>query len=187
MANNNVFKKYLNLFIKNKQQKTVIQRDNDIYYICNGYIMLRLPAVFYTAYARTLSPIFCELENGQSATRKPGEMLAELDPPSKSMVKIFVDTETPNAATITDLFYITSEKKTVRYVKTGKKKITVYNNDYITAALDFVPFDQFQATADRFPVLKWIDSDFETGVLIMPVNNPAALNAVLDVAEVLSK
>ena len=103
------------------------------------------------------------------------------------MVKIFVDTETPNAATITDLFYITSEKKTVRYVKTGEKKITVYNNDYITAALDFVPFDQFQATADRFPVLKWVDSDFEIGVLIMPVNNASALTTVIDVAEVLRK
>ena len=187
MANSNVFKKYLNLFVKNKSGKVVIQRDNDLYYICDGYIMLRLPAVFYTAYARTLSPMFIELENGQSATKQPRDILPTLDPPSKSMVKIFLDTDATNAATITRLFYITDEKKMLRYVQTGEKKISLFNDQYISAALDFVPVDQFRATADRFPVLKWTDTDYQTGVLIMPVNKAAALDHVCNVAEVLRK
>ena len=74
----NIFKKHLQIFIKSTQ-RTVIQRADDIYYISDGYTLLRLPDWLYNAEVRPVSPIFPALENGQSATRQAGAPLAELD------------------------------------------------------------------------------------------------------------
>lgn len=180
----NMFKKYVNLFVKNKSTSIVIQRKNDCYYICDGFIMLKLPAVFYNGYVRPVSPIFPDLPEGQNAIRKPGEALAELAPENGNMADLLDKFNADNPAQLTRLLCLNDQNKLVRYVKIGENKMSVYNNDFITAAQEFIDDENVKATSDRYPVLKWENTEMQIACVIMPVNFPGALTALKDVSTV---
>lgn len=181
----NMFKKYVNLFVKNKTTSIVIQRKDDCYYICDGFIMLKLPAVFYTAYVRTVSPIFPDLAEGQNAIRKPGEALAELAPENRNFADLLDKFNADKPAKLTRLLCLNDQNKLVRYVNIGKNKMAVYNNDFIAAAQEFIDSENVKATSDRYPVLKWENADMQIACVIMPVNFPGAAAALKDVAMIL--
>lgn len=186
MANYNQFKKHAMIFAKNKKQRIIIERIEDHYYISEGFTMLCVPYVFYDVLIRPLSPLFLPLENGQKATRRPGEDLAQIDPePAGSFANIFAQYSCENPATVTPFMYapIQNHKINIRFVNVAGKLVQ-YNDDYISAAMEYA--DSFKATADRFPVLKW-ENEAGAGCIILPVNNEPCFAAMDDLREVLWK
>ena len=170
----NIFKKHLSILAK-KSAKLVINREGDAYYICDGFTMLKMPAIYYETYARPVSSAFIPLEAGQSAIKQPGDIMPKLSAPTYNTSRIFDGHVAKLAAYITDLMCLSEGKKTIRFVSISGSKIAMYNHDYICAVLEYADTEKFRATADRFPVLKWEDPDMGLGCLVMPVNNPRAL------------
>ena len=186
MANYNQFKKHAMIFAKNKKQRIIIERIEDRYYISEGFTMLRTPSVFYDVLIRPLSPLFLPLENGQKATRRPGEILAEIEPgTTREFADIFTRYSCETPATVTPFMYapVQDQKINIRLVDVGGKLVQ-YNDGYISAIMEYA--DSFKASAERFPVLKWED-EAGTGCLILPVNNKPCFAAMDDLREVLRK
>ena len=186
MANTNIFKKHLTIFAK-KSKKLVIHRVNDIYYICDGYTMLKIPAIHYEVYARPVSSVFIPLENDQSADRSAGELLPKIFAPSYNAANIFESHKAEKPAIITDLLHLGEGKKVMRFFTVDNEKVAIYNNDYINAVLEYANSDKFMATSDRFPVLKWEDMGLDIGCLVMPINNAVALGNLAYVGGILKK
>lgn len=185
MATYNNYKKHAMIFAKNKKQKIIITRENDCYYISEGFTMLKLPAVYYDVLIRPLSPLFLTLENGQKAIRRPGEELPEMDMGVASLENIFSRFKCENPVNITDFVYdpIGNKKAAIRLTEINGK-FHQYNDDYISAALEYA--DSFTASADRFPVLKY-ENDMGAGCLIMPINNQACNEAIYNLKEAMRK
>lgn len=185
MATYNNYKKHAMIFTKNKKQKIIITRENDSYYISEGYTMLKLPAVYYDVLLRPLSPLFLQLENGQMAIRRPGEELPEIDPGAANLANIFSLWKCENPVNITDFVYdpIGNKKAAIRLTEINGK-FYQYNYDYISAAMEYA--DSFTASADRFPVLKY-ENEMGVGCLIMPVNNQHCNDAISNLKEAMRK
>lgn len=111
----NTFKKHLTILAK-KSAKLVINREDDVYYICNGSTMLRMPDIYYETYARPVSSAFIPLENGQSAIKQPGDIMPRLSAPTYCTTKIFNSHDAKLPAEITDLMCLSDGKKTIRFV-----------------------------------------------------------------------
>ena len=156
-------------FVKNKKKRIVITRENDCYYIADGFTMLKLPAAYYDVLIRPLSPLFLQLENGQKAMRKPGEELPELDLTAPTLADIFNRYKCENPVNITDFVYdpIGNKYAAIRMVEINCN-FYQYNANFISATMDYA--GNFTASNDRFPVLKYED-DMGVGCLIMPINN----------------
>lgn len=184
MANH--FKKHLT-FLAKKSAKLVINREDDTYYICDGFTMLKMPDLYYEVYARPVSSAFIPLENGQSAIKQPGDIMPKLSAPTYCTSKIFNSHDAKLSAAITDLMCLSDGKKVIRFVGISGDKVAMYNNSYIDAALEYADFDKFHATADRFPVLKWENPDIRLGCLVMPVNNPRALEHLATIGSAADK
>lgn len=176
----NMFKKHLAIFAK-KSAKLVIHREADVYYVCDGFTMLKMPAIYYEVYARPVASAFIPLESGQCAIRAQGEALPKLSAPTYDCAKIFNGHSAKLAANITDLMCLGEGKRTIRFVTVADKKVATYNNDYINAVLEYANKDTFRATEDRFPVLKWENEELQLGFLIMPINNARAVQNLSDV------
>lgn len=185
MATYNNYKKHAMIFAKNKKQKIIITRENDCYYITDGYTMLKLPAVYYEVLLRPLSQLFLQLENGQKAIRRPGEELPEIDPGAAELANIFSRFKCENPVNITDFLYdpIGNKKAAIRLAEINWK-FHQYNDGYISAAMEYA--DSFTASADRFPVLKY-ENEIGVGCLIMPVNNTTCNNAIGNLKEAMRK
>jgi hypothetical protein len=186
MSNTNIFKKHLSIFDK-KSVKLVINRENDVYYICDGYTMLKMPAIHYEVYARPVSPAFIPLEDGQCAIRAAGDVLPKISAPSYNAANIFNGHKADEPALITDLLHLGEGKKVMRFVNVNNDKIAIYNNDYINAVMEYAVSDKFNATSDRFPVLKWENADMQLGCLVMPINNATALGNLAYIGGILKK
>lgn len=185
MATYNNYKKHAMIFAKNKKQKIIITRENDCYYIANGYTMLKLPAVYYDVLLRPLSPLFLQLENGQKAIRRPGEELPEITVDAPDLANIFSRFKCENPVNITDFLYdpIGNKNAAIRLVEINWK-FHQYNDGYISAAMEYA--DSFTASADRFPVLKY-ENEMGVGCLIMPVNNKPCFEAIGNLREAMTK
>lgn len=185
MATYNNYKKHAMIFAKNKKQKIIITRENDHYYISEGYTMLKLPAVYYDVLLRPLSPLFLQLENGQKAIRRPGEELPEIDPGTADLANIFSRYKCENPVNITDFLYnpIGNKKAAIRLVEINWN-FQQYNDDYISAAVEYA--DSFTASPDRFPILKY-ENEMGVGCLIMPINNQACNEAICNLKGAMRK
>ena len=185
MATTNLYKKHATLFVKNKKQRTVITRENDCYYITDGFTMLKLPAVYYDVLIRPLSPLFLHLENGQKAIRKPGEELPEIDFTAPNLADIFSRYKCENPVNITDFIYdpIGNKYAAIRMVEISWN-FHQYNDAFIAAALEYAA--AFKASGDRFPVLKYED-DMGVGCLIMPINNANCNESMANLKEAMRK
>jgi hypothetical protein len=88
---------------------------------------------------------------------------------------------------ITDILHLGEGKKIMRFFTVDNEKVAIYNNDYINAVLEYANSDNFRATSDRFPVLKWEDMGLGIGCLVMPINNAVALGNLAYVGGILKK
>lgn len=185
MATINLYKKHALLFAKNKKQRIIIQRENDCYYISEGFTMLKLPAVYYDVLIRPLSPLFLQLENGQKAIRRPGEELPEMDVGAADLANIFSRYKCENPVNITDFLYdpIGNKNAAIRLAEIDWK-FHQYNDGYISAAMEYA--DSFTASNDRFPVLKY-ENEMSVGCLIMPINNKPCSEAIGNLREAMTK
>ena len=180
----NLYKKHLDTFIKNKNQRILIERHDNFYYISEGFTILRLPAVYYEVFARPVNPMFIVLENGQQAKRQPGEKLPEILPgTADTCKKVWDTTEAINSAKLTPVIMEIDDKQ-CRIVKTGNKMM-MYNERFIAAVRQYCG-DDMKCTSDRFPVLKW-EGAAGDGCIILGVNNRAAWDNLRKVAEVIAK
>ena len=185
MATYNNYKKHAMIFAKNKKQKIIITRENDCYYVSEGYTMLKLPAVYYDVLIRPLSPLFLQLENGQKAIRRPGEELPEMDVGAADLANIFSRYKCENPVNITDFLYdpIGNKNAAIRLAVINRN-FYQYNDNFISAAMEYA--DSFTASGDRFPVLKYED-DIGVGCLIMPISNKPCLDAIANLREAMTK
>lgn len=185
MATYNSYKKHAMIFAKNKKQKIIITRENDCYYISEGFTIFKLPAVYYDVLLRPLSPLFLQLENGQKAIRRPGEELPEIDMSIASLENIFSRFKCENPVNITDFIYdpIGNKNAAIRLAEINGK-FYQYNDGYISAAMEYA--DSFTASADRFHVLKY-ENEIGVGCLIMPINNAQCNNAIGNLKEAMRK
>lgn len=182
----NIFKKHLTCFIKNKKGKVVINRVSDLYYICDGFTMLRVPVDVYNSCIRTESPIFCPLENEQHATREAREPLATVSPyKSTAMADIFNRTQATQPAALLHWVYDDPAhyKHPLRAVQVAGKVIS-FDSRYTDAISEYAALDALGASADRHPVIKWADTDSGLGCLVMPVNSDHFRSALADLVEV---
>lgn len=182
----NPYKQHLRIFAKNTAQNVLIQRDNGMYYISDGFTMIRLSAGHYELFATPINPVYVPLEDGQSIIRRRGEKQVESNPGGAHVLRnMWEKTDARIPAKITRLLSeSTSGDKLLRYVHIGDG-IHLYNDDYIFAMRQYCNENVF-ATVDRFPVLKWEDPAMGTGCIILPVNNPAARDIVVKIAEVIT-
>lgn len=183
----NPYKQHLRIFYKNTAQNVCIQRDNGVYYISDGFTMIKLPAERYELFAVPVNPLYIPLQDGQSVIRRRGEKLPEPNPGNVHMLRdIWEKTQAQIPAKITRLLVENSSgDKLMRYVRIGDN-IHIYNDDYIFAIRQYCGENVF-ATAERFPVLKWEDPAMVTGCLVLSVNNSAARDTVVKIAEVIKK
>ena len=181
MVTHNLYKKHAMLFVKNKKQKIIITRENDCYYITDLYTMLKLSAVYYDVLIRPLSTVFIQLENGQKAIRNPGEELPEIDLTAPNLADIFNLYKCENPVNITDFVYhpIGNKYAAIRMVEINRN-FYQYNGKFIDAALEYA--EEFMASGDRFPVLKYED-DMGVGCLIMPINNAKCNESIANIKE----
>lgn len=180
----NPYKKHLDTFVKNKNQRVLIERHDDYYFISEGFTILRLHAVYYETFARPVNSMFIPLENGQQAKRQPGEPLPEIQPgTADTCKKVWTMTKAINDAKLTPIIYETDNGQ-CRIVKTGNKMM-MYNEKYINAIRQYCN-DEIKCTADRYPVLKW-EGAAGDGCIILGVNNRAAWDNLRKVAEVIAK
>ena len=185
MATTNLYKKHATLFVKNKKQRIVTTRENDCYYIADGFTMLKLPAVYYEVLIRSLSPLFLQLENGQKAIRKPGEELPEIDCCAPDLANLYSKYKCENPVNITDFVYdpIGNKSAAIRMVEINRN-FYQYNDTFIAAALEYAV--EFKSSGDRFPVLKYED-DMGVGCLIMPINNTKCNESIANLKEAMRK
>ena len=185
MATTNLYKKHAMLFAKNKKQRIIIQRENDCYYISDGFTMLKLPAVYYDVLIRPLSPLFLQLENGQKAIRKPGEEPPEIDLTAPNLADIFSRYKCENPVNITDFVYdpIGNKYAAIRMVEINWN-FYQYNDTFIASALEYAI--EFKASDGRFPILKYVD-DIGAGCLIMPINNAKCNESMANLKEAMRK
>ena len=185
MATINLYKKHAMLFAKNKKQRIVITRENDCYYITDGFTMLKLPAVYYDVLIRPLSPLFLQLENGQKAIRKPAEELPEIDLTAPTLADIFNRYKCENPVNITDFVYdpIGNKYAAIRMVEINWN-FYQYNDTFMGAALEYAA--EFKASGDRFPALKYED-DMGVGCLILPINNAKCNDSMANLREAMRK
>ena len=185
MATYNNFKKHAMIFAKNKKQKIIITRENDCYYIADGFTMLKLPAVFYDVLLRPLSPLFLQLENRQKAIRRPGEELPEMDVAAADLANTFSRLECENPVNITDFIYdpIGNKNAAIRLAEINWQ-FYQYNDGYISAAMEYA--GTFTASNDKFPALKY-ENEMGVGCLIMPINNSSCNNAIGNLREAMRK
>ena len=185
MATINLYKKHALLFVKNKKQRIIIQRENDCYYITDGCTMLKLPAVYYDVLIRPLSPLFLQLENGQKAIRKPGEELPEIDLTAPSLADIFSKYKCEIPVNITDFVYdpIGNKYSAIRMIEINWN-FYQYNDTFIASAREYAI--EFKASDGRFPALKYVD-DIGVGCLIMPINNTKCNESMANLKEAMRK
>lgn len=165
----NYYKKHLNIFIKGKNPLH-LQREEDLYYITDGYTILRLNAVEYTMFAQAYNPVFIPLENGQRATKQLTEILPKLNPSGMDIKKFFPE-EMNIPVKVTPFEYLDSENKTrISIVQAGNRLVT-YNAAYIEAASEYTGRKFSVHKLEKFPVLGYSD-DVGTGCAIMPINKP---------------
>ena len=181
----NPYKEHLRIFAKNTAQNVLIQRDNGVYYISDGFTMIRLSSGQYELFAVPISPLYIPLEDGQSVIRRRGEKLPEPNPGGAYVLRdMWEKTQAQIPAKITSLLTESRDgNKLMRYVHIGGN-IHIYNDDYIFAMRQYCGENVF-ATADRFPVLKWEDTATGAGCIVLPINNPAARDTVVKIAEVI--
>ena len=185
MATTNLYKKHAMLFAKNKKQRIIITRENDCYYIAEGFTMLKLPAVYYDVLIRPLSPLFLQLENGQKAIRKPGEDLPEIDLTTPNLADIFSKCKCENHVNITDFVYdpIGNKCAAIRMVEINWNSYQ-YNDTFLASTLEYAV--EFKASDGRFPILKYED-DVGVGCLIMPINNAKCNESMANFKEAMRK
>ena len=184
----NPYKEHLRIFAKNAYQNVLIQRDNGFYYISDGFTMIRLSARHYELFAAPVNQqLYIMLEDGQSVIRRRGEKLPEPNPGSAHVLRdIWKKTQAQIPAKVTRLLVENSDgDKLMRCAHVGDE-IHLYNDDYIFAIRQYCG-ENVLATADRFPVLKWEDTETGTGCIVLPINNPAARDTVVKIAEVIKK
>lgn len=183
----NPYKQHLRIFAKNSYQSVLIERHDGIYYISDGFTMLKIPAGHYELFAVPVNQLYIVLEDEQSAIRRRGEKLPELKPGhDRTLLNVWEKTQARIPAKITRLLTESTQgDKLLRYVHIGDG-IHLYNDDYIFAMRQYCG-ENVLATAERFPVLKWEDPVTAAGCIILPVNNPAARDTVVKIAEVIKK
>ena len=182
----NPFKEHLRIFAKNTYQDVLIQRDNGIYYISDGFTMLRLSSGHYELFAIPVNQqLYIMLEDGQSVVRRRDEKIPEPNPGGAHVLRdMWEKTQAQIPAKITRLLVENSEgDKIMRYVRIGGD-VHIYNDDYIFAMRQYCG-ENVLATADRFPFLKWEDPATGAGCIVLPINNPAARDTVVKIAEVI--
>lgn len=183
----NPYKKHLQIFAKNTRQPILIERHNGIYYIADGFTMLKIPAGHYELFAVPVNPLYIILQDEQAATRRRGEKLPELKPGNdRTLFNIWEKTQARIPAKITRLLTENSQNTAMlRYIQIGEN-IHLYNENYISAMREYCG-ENVYGTRERFPVLLWEDPTTGTGCMILPVNNPAARDTVVKIAEVIKK
>lgn len=163
----NPYKKHVAILLQAaKHCKILMQRVGDAVYITEGGTALRLVYPLYEEFVRPLGVIFPPLADGEFAVKSPGDNFATVSRDGCDLARIFARNFTEAAEPLN--LYIKLSGGMNQIISTGHK-LFAYNVDYIEAVRNYLPTEQFTATADRWPIL-FVESDYSAAI-ILPIND----------------